>query len=80
MWAGDILPAHLRPNYHPQASSSFKSFTIFLPFDFSTKVPHLQAVAHRDIKSRNILMQNHKSCKIADFGLALLLDYGPGWF
>lgn len=37
-----------------------------------------QAVAHRDIKSRNILMQNHKSCKIADFGLALLLDYGPG--
>src|SRR5699024_8017436 len=29
------------------------------------------AIAHRDIKSKNILMKSHESCCIADFGLAV---------
>lgn len=29
------------------------------------------AIAHRDIKSKNILVKNNGSCVIADFGLAV---------
>jgi activin receptor type-1 len=34
------------------------------------------AIAHRDIKSKNILMKNHFSCCIADFGLAVTQTTG----
>lgn len=35
-------------------------------------------VAHRDFKSRNVLIQQDLSACIADFGLALILDQYPG--
>ena len=33
------------------------------------------AIAHRDIKSKNILVKNDLQCCIADFGLAVMKDY-----
>jgi len=35
-------------------------------------------VAHRDFKSRNVLIQHDLTACIADFGLALILDQYPG--
>ena len=35
-------------------------------------------VAHRDFKSRNVLLRDNFTACIADFGLALLLDQYPG--
>lgn len=31
-------------------------------------------VAHRDLKSSNIVVKNRKECALCDFGLALRLD------
>ncbi|CAG2167379.1 unnamed protein product [Oppiella nova] len=36
------------------------------------------AIAHRDIKSKNILMKNRNSCCIADFGLAVIQTQTTG--
>ena len=44
----------------------------FLHSDVSGK----PSVAHRDIKSRNVLLRSDKTACIADFGLSLILD-GP---
>ena len=42
-----------------------------------TEIPgtcHKPAIAHRDIKSRNILVKQNLECCIADFGLAVMKD------
>lgn len=36
------------------------------------------AIAHRDIKSKNILMKNNGACVIADFGLAVMHKHATG--
>jgi len=46
----------------------------FLHTPMSRKPP----VAHRDFKSRNVLIQHDLTACIADFGLALILDQYPG--
>jgi len=35
-------------------------------------------VAHRDFKSRNVLIRHDLTACVADFGLALMLDHYPG--
>ncbi len=39
---------------------------------------HEQGVVHRDIKPENILLDKKGQVKIADFGIAKILDLGPG--
>ncbi|MGA3284296.1 MAG: protein kinase [Verrucomicrobiota bacterium] len=39
---------------------------------------HEQGVIHRDIKPENILLDKKSQVKIADFGIAKILDLGPG--
>ena len=46
---------------------------LFLHSDVNGK----RAVAHRDIKSRNVLVRHVMTACIADFGLALILDAQP---
>ena len=43
---------------------------------FSQK--HKPAVAHRDLKSKNILMRSFSSCVIADFGLSVTHTQSTG--
>jgi len=42
------------------------------------QVAHDQGVVHRDIKPENVLLDRQGRVKIADFGLAKLLDRAPG--
>ncbi|XP_069080392.1 TGF-beta receptor type-2-like [Pleurodeles waltl] len=42
--------------------------------DCTTTGTHKIAIAHRDIKSTNILVKNEKECVLCDFGIALRLD------
>lgn len=50
-------------------SSISNTFTIIL-YSLWPQVP----VAHRDLKSSNILVKDRKQCVLCDFGLALRLD------
>ena len=46
-------------------------------FHLHTEIPGTRgkpAIAHRDIKSRNILIKRDLTCAIADFGLAVRFD------
>ena len=45
--------------------------------NYSTNVERKPAIAHRDIKSKNILVKADGTCCIADFGLCVL--YKPQW-
>lgn len=46
----------------------------YLHHDFKAGESHKPAIAHRDLKSRNILVKTNGTCCIADFGLAVSHD------
>ena len=46
----------------------------YLHHDFKAGESHKPAIAHRDLKSRNILVKTNGTCCIADFGLAISHD------
>lgn len=43
---------------------------------YCIKIPDKPAIAHRDIKSKNILIKNDWTCCIADLGMAIRLVNG----
>ena len=50
----------------------------FLHFDVTAGHSNKPGIAHRDLKSRNILVKQDGSCCITDFGLAVKHDLGSG--
>lgn len=50
----------------------------FLHSVIQTQEYEKPSVAHRDIKSRNVLLKEDLTACITDFGLALVLDQNPG--
>ena len=65
-------------------SGFFRSLQIRLCYSFACGLTHLHteikgtnskhAIAHRDIKTRNILVKRDGTCAIADFGLAVRFE------
>lgn len=53
-------------------------FTFFLnPFFFRLSYLHSKKIVHRDVKTENMLLDRHRTVKIADFGVARVEASNP---
>ena len=70
---GGSLARHLR-SLAPEAPPAARQLA--LAADVARGMDYLQrcSIIHRDLKSANILLDEHGRCKVADFGLARVLD------
>jgi serine/threonine protein kinase len=55
-----------------------EALAIIPPICEALEYAHRQGIVHRDVKPENILVDTQRRVKIADFGIAKLLDVPPG--
>ena len=68
----------LRQVYQARKLSSAEALRIVPKICEALQYAHEQGIVHRDIKPENILLAKSGRVKIADFGIAKILDLGPG--
>jgi serine/threonine protein kinase len=67
----------LRQLYQARKLSSVEALTIVPKICDALQYAHEQGIVHRDIKPENILLDKNGRVKIADFGIAKILDPEP---
>ena len=65
---------NLMKNYDKESISLFVKASIFCDISLGLQFLHGQDIIHRDLSSNNILLTKHLSAKIADLGVAKLVD------
>ncbi len=68
---------NLRERERSRRPSPEEALAMVSPLCEALQYAHQQGVIHRDIKPENILIDQQGHVKIADFGLAKLVDRGP---